>query len=140
MTKIDPIKHCLVCGAILLRKRFSSGVLEDRGRFLIRMTCGKKCQALMQVKTNSKHKQTMLSRARKFKKNYCEECGMIGKLHIHHMDKNILNNNQENLKTLCRKCHDALHTQMRHAAFCSSASSRVRGKEPCANVTESLRG
>lgn len=30
-------------------------------------------------------------------------------LTIHHIDHNILNNDPENLMTLCRKCHDIEH-------------------------------
>lgn len=47
------------------------------------------------------------------KKNYCEECGMkpISRkwLDIHHIDKNRSNNKENNLKTLCKRCHGVIH-------------------------------
>jgi len=44
-----------------------------------------------------------------FRKTFCEECGFIPKytcqLDVHHIDGNRLNNNVNNLKTLCANCH-----------------------------------
>lgn len=66
------------------------------------------------------------------KKKYCENCGkpdtttkeydkdgyLIRRrldnknpLTIHHIDGNIYNNEDNNLQTLCRKCHDLVHNQ-----------------------------
>lgn len=115
LRKPDPEKYCLLCGTRLFRKRFISGHLEDMGRFFVRKTCCKECQIKMQIKENAQHKQTMFSRARKHKKDHCEQCGSVSNLHIHHKDKNITNNSKENLVTLCRKCHDSLHVLLRQA-------------------------
>lgn len=47
----------------------------------------------------------------KYLKDNCEECGVEngykqGKyLCVHHVDGDITNNKEENLKTLCQKCH-----------------------------------
>lgn len=44
--------------------------------------------------------------ARKHRKDYCENCGTTKELQIDHIDRNRSNNNPDNLKTLCRSCHD----------------------------------
>lgn len=36
----------------------------------------------------------------------CLLCGVSSDLHVHHIDYNKKNNNDENLVTLCRKCHN----------------------------------
>ena len=44
--------------------------------------------------------------------NYrCSECG-YGYLEVHHIDGDRLNNNPENLITLCRRCHRKAHSSM----------------------------
>lgn len=44
--------------------------------------------------------------------NYrCSECG-YGYLEVHHIDGDRLNNNPENLITLCRRCHRKTHSSM----------------------------
>lgn len=106
---IDPPKLCQTCGAPFNRGRLTTGRLEDRGSFLKRRFCGKKCQAEAQVKPGATHKQTMMSRARKHKKAFCENCAAKTRLHIHHVDHQIANNSPENLATLCVLCHNRLH-------------------------------
>jgi 5-methylcytosine-specific restriction endonuclease McrA len=61
---------------------------------------------------------------KRYKKLHCEVCGdgaeydkdgfllrktRRSQITIHHIDGNYLNNNPENLKTLCRKCHSDIH-------------------------------
>ena len=60
---------------------------------------------------------------KKFKKKNCEFCGVKQHywrdrktgdrkgniLHVHHIDRNIKNNDKKNLKTLCIKCHILEH-------------------------------
>lgn len=51
---------------------------------------------------------------RLMRKNYiekkCVACGETQKkIHVHHIDKNITNNNLSNLIYLCPKCHLSLH-------------------------------
>jgi len=47
-------------------------------------------------------------------KPQCEECGEGKNLQVHHIDENRLNNTDENLKTLCAKCHRAKHIRRGH--------------------------
>lgn len=48
---------------------------------------------------------------RKIKKNgkQCEICGSVVKLCLHHRDKNLNNNSDENLAIMCNRCHSRLH-------------------------------
>lgn len=48
-------------------------------------------------------------RARLFTSNECEDCGSTEQLHIHHKNRNILDNSSDNLRTLCNSCHGKLH-------------------------------
>lgn len=104
-----PEKSCLHCKQPFGRNRFSTGRLEDRGVFSRRKFCGKECQALAQMKPEATHKQTMMSRARKHKLSACQVCSATDRLHVHHVDKNLLNNAPANLMTLCVLCHNRVH-------------------------------
>lgn len=42
--KPDLDHRCERCGALIVRKRFPSGLLETYGRYVIRRTCGRTCQ------------------------------------------------------------------------------------------------
>ena len=108
--KADPLRHCGWCAEALSRKRFTSGRLEDRNRFLKRMYCDSECQRQAQVKPDATHKQTMMSRARKHKKSQCRVCLATSRLHIHHLDHNVRNNELSNLMTLCVTCHNRHHS------------------------------
>ena len=39
----------------------------------------------------------------------CETCGKEGKTEVHHINKDRENNTRENIKILCRACHNAVH-------------------------------
>lgn len=45
----------------------------------------------------------------------CVECGANKRLHCHHGNLNPLDNALSNLVWLCRKCHMALHTEIRRS-------------------------
>jgi 5-methylcytosine-specific restriction endonuclease McrA len=103
--KADPQKDCKTCGVALTRKRFASGRLEDRNVFLRREHCSLSC-------ANTKDKvvkDTLHWRARKHRKDSCEECSTTIALHVHHVDRNPANNDPANLRTLCASCHLKLH-------------------------------
>ena len=42
----------------------------------------------------------------------CVECGTTNNLHVHHKDMNNLNNNMDNLMTLCVRCHTLEHCKI----------------------------
>lgn len=109
MQKPDPERSCQWCGEALTRERFSTGRLEDRGRFLKRMFCDTVCQAAAQVDPVTTNKQTMLSRSAKHRKAACERCGATERLHVHHRDRDRTNNDPTNLETLCVLCHNRHH-------------------------------
>lgn len=49
------------------------------------------------------------NRLKKLTADQCEKCSEKGKLDIHHLDKNVQNNNIYNLKLVCKKCHSKYH-------------------------------
>lgn len=53
------------------------------------------------------------------KKKKCEKCGKtkfksLSQLHIHHKDKNRLNQKLNNLQVLCSKCHLKIHKNWKY--------------------------
>ena len=44
-----------------------------------------------------------------YNKGYCEECGSLKNLCVHHIDEDRDNNEETNLKTVCKKCHQKIH-------------------------------
>ena len=100
-----PEKYCLHCGVRLIRPRFKNGKLEAPTLFLRRKYCSSTC-------ANSKHivtKNSYHKRARKYRKEKCEACGTIKSLQAHHIDQNYKNDDQKNIQTLCKHCHDFWH-------------------------------
>ena len=59
----------------------------------------------------NKYRENFKKRYQEFQKDFCEICGIKngwkpGKyLVIHHIDGDITNNKENNLKTLCQGCH-----------------------------------
>jgi hypothetical protein len=105
MKKSEQSKPCGTCGATMFRKR-SSERLEDLGVFNRRKYCSRSCgNSRQEVKTG-----TLLWRARRHRKKACEACGYTRFLHAHHVDQNQENNDQTNLQTLCKHCHNFWHT------------------------------
>ncbi len=103
--KKEPRKFCSTCGIVLIRKTFS-GRLEDLSAFHRRKFCSLTC-ANTRSKPLTKHGYSY--RARKHLKHHCEACGHEKSLQAHHVDQNRANNNQENMQTLCKHCHDLWH-------------------------------
>lgn len=103
--KPDPEKDCAICGEPLVRKRFASGRLEDRGVFLRRTRCSQSCANSKAVVT----KDALHWRARRHRKDACEDCGATNGLHVHHVDRDPSNNDPSNLRTMCGSCHLKLH-------------------------------
>ena len=123
--KDDPIKFCRVCGAQLHRKRFDSGRLEDRSVFLRRQACSQSCANSRGVVS----KDALHWRARKHRKAACEDCGVQTALHVHHIDKDVTNNDPTNLRTLCASCHLTMHWVKEHDARVLAMSSGVSTRQ-----------
>lgn len=111
--KVDPTRLCVACSSPLERKRFS-GRLEDRTRFLSRMTCGEKCMGLMFVKDTSRD-GSKRRRTQRYRGPCCEACGVKKSLHAHHVDGNLNNDSPSNIQTLCASCHLIHHHRVRRA-------------------------
>lgn len=95
------MKECIFCGKSLKGK-------TDLNR---RKFCDRECYRLYRLSMDISDKSSMHSRARKFKKDRCEQCGSTLKLHVHHIDKNPMNNTEDNLQTLCSICHHKVHAK-----------------------------
>lgn len=135
--KLDPLKHCKACGAVLRRKRMPSGQIEDMGSFLRRLYCNQACMAKGMEGMKVVSPQNSRKQSRKSCRGQCEQCGrprQSGRLYVHHIDENPLNNEPSNLKTLCGSCHRLEHTRkskgtplpLRLCAYCTSPA-RKRG-------------
>lgn len=107
-------KFCCVCGGLLTRNRYITGLLEGFYDFKIRKTCGNKCRFLLRrgaiLKPDSVVFSTTRSRAQRLKATGgCEMCGAKDAKIVHHKDENPTNNTAENLARVCCKCHINLH-------------------------------
>lgn len=131
--KPDPQKNCRACTAPLTRKTFN-GRLEDRGVFLRRKFCNRRCMAKSMEGLRVPTAHNSRRQSSKLVKPACERCGSTKRRHVHHVDENPLNNDPSNLQTLCVSCHRLLHSpnwnkttkQRRSCAHCS-APARRRG-------------
>lgn len=106
----DPIKFCEACKKTLKRKMFQSAI-EDRTAFKKRRFCDQKCMAVwMEGRIKVLTPKNSRRQSAKTVQAACEYCSHIGRLHVHHVDENPLNNATTNLKTLCNSCHRRSHS------------------------------
>lgn len=98
-------KNCERCGTSFGRNRYR-GVLEDSRAYLRRRFCSLSCANTRDALT--KHGYSW--RARKHLRDSCEACGGRKSLQAHHIDQDKTNNAPENIQTLCKWCHDFLHS------------------------------
>lgn len=106
-----PEKFCEHCGDPLVRKRMN-GRLEDRGVFLRRRFCSHSCHASWQHEQPASSPQASRKRAQSTTGERCDSCGYSHDLTVHHVDGDPLNNEQSNLQTLCRHCHNFWHAML----------------------------
>lgn len=126
--KKDPIKYCENCGVLMQRKRFGeSQTLEDMGRFLGRKNCSQSCGNTKPVVTKSAHHW----RAKKHRAPQCSECPATTDLHVHHIDRNHKNDDQDNLITLCSSCHLKLHWREDRAKRMATVGQQRRPDQAC---------
>lgn len=57
----------------------------------------------------------------------CELCGKSKDVEIHHLDKNINNNNRDNLMAVCPKCHAKFHTRDKIICKLCGGKHKARG-------------
>lgn len=108
------VKICIRCRRILKIDRFK---YQDKGKYT------KKCKECLRV---SRHKKpdraefVWLNNTLKRDNFTCVDCGFSDqlKLIVHHIDESrktgTLNNDPENLVTLCRHCHAVRHSQVNY--------------------------
>lgn len=130
--KPTPIKFCASCGTQSERRRERDGDLESLLHFSRRKFCDMRCmargfkgrfKAVVQPKEGRYRARTLKRRVR------CEACGtQAGRLDVHHLDENPLNNALENLTVLCRSCH--LHQHKKRGA-CSVCGNPTKGLGYC---------
>jgi len=101
---------CRACGKELVQKRFSSGVLECPSMLNRRKYCNRTCMAKGQQKERCSSVGHSRSKSTKKMRRCCEVCGNTGRLHVHHLDGDPLNNADLNLMTLCVSCHARAHS------------------------------
>ena len=105
MKKEETPKPCECCGKEMTRRKYGNR-LEDLAAFKKRRFCSLSCA---NTRTDlTKHGYSW--RARKHLKEACEACGYRHRRQAHHIDQNNRNNEQENIQTLCKHCHDFWHT------------------------------
>lgn len=128
-TNITEVKICPVCGKSFSRRRYGSR-LEDYTRFHSRIYCSKSCSAHRRQEDLNRARSSFHRGARKHLKEYCAICGTTQNLQVHHLDRNIKNNTEENLQTLCRSCHMRLHWQQRRLLKNAKKHHLESGKNP----------
>ena len=117
-----PDKTCPVCGVTFNRRRFGKR-LEDPARYLSRQTCSQRCGNSRESIQADSHRW----RARQIERaEECRQCGATEKLHVHHRDRDVTNNDPGNLETLCASCHLKLHWREDRAERMESISARTR--------------
>jgi len=118
-------KKCVLCGKLFSKNSFTS--MKDWNN--VRKYCGKKCRAIAVGKMNlgmnnarwkggfidsNGYKVICVNGFRCYEHRYIMELQLKRKLlsteHIHHIDKNKLNNNLSNLLLINNKEHSKLHT------------------------------
>ena len=126
------MKTCRYCQAPLMRKRFSSGRLEDNGCFQKRVFCNRSCMgSAFEGVIKVMNPQNSRRQSAKVRATNCEVCNRRGH-HVHHRDENPMNNDASNLQTLCASCHRLSHEQAKRETLglsitcfhCSSPSYR----------------
>ena len=120
--KPTPLKFCISCGDKLERHPLKNkgGELEALLHFSRRKYCSRAC---MGAGFRGRWRHDTLKhqgrwRARQIiQPTSCADCGKRGRLDIHHINENPLDNSLKNLVGLCRSCHLKRHKRDR---FCEA--------------------
>ena len=128
---MPPPKPCETCGAMMERKRWDGGRMEELKAFQLRRFCNSRCAGPGLTKPNPAMKSYHY-RARKQIGPECVECKTTETLQVHHLDQNPANNAPENLMTLCRRCHSIWHAQRKEKpAPCRVCGRKHKAKGLC---------
>ena len=98
------IKYCLYCKKELKRREDEISVAYRARQF-----CNHDCYSKHLMKDDPSDSQWYRRLREIREKDSCIVCGVTEKLHNHHVDKNIRNNKENNLMTLCGSCHIIFH-------------------------------
>ncbi len=113
-TKPTPIKHCEWCGKSFNRKRVGkNNQLECYSNYMRRRFCSLSCSTLKQRSISPPNAAASRKRAMKNNTGICEACGSKTETVVHHVDGNPMNNDLDNLQTLCSACHSFWHNVLR---------------------------
>lgn len=125
------LKCCAYCGNIMERKRYTNGDLQSWKEYDRQKYCSRDCMR-MAFKEKPHHGASWMTahyHARNTLPNgSCEICGSSKNVDVHHKDGNYLNNSPENLRRLCRSCHNRIH---KPAKSCSICGQKVKGYGYC---------
>ncbi len=127
--KKTQVKHCLQCGTQMSRKIRPSGSIEGHTDFANRIFCGQACMGEYAAPGGAKRVCRENNSRRKarglVKRVKCEACHAVGvPLHVHHVDKNPLNNELSNLQVLCIPCHAKADRESRPIRECRICGER----------------
>lgn len=101
-------KDCLACGKELKRKNGESSVT-----YRTRKYCDHKCYSVGIMIDNPTDSARYRRLRNSREKHQCIVCGITEKLHNRHIDKNLENDSDNNVVTLCSSCHTRLHALLR---------------------------
>lgn len=114
LTKETPVKSCEYCGKQYVRGRVGKNKqLECVSNFMRRKFCSLSCSVSMQHSRSPETKAASRRRAQKFVGGSCEACGTSTDMTVHHVDGDAMNNDPQNLQTLCRCCHNFWHSMLK---------------------------
>jgi len=92
-----------------MRRVGFNGRLEDLTAFSKRVYCDRTCMAAGYEGTmkvpNEKNSRRQSAKCREQKCNRCDRLSH----HVHHRDRNPMNNDPSNLESLCASCHKLEH-------------------------------
>ena len=117
--KTGRIFNCFKCGKEIYRTP-----TDQKKAPLGRFYCSKLCRRQKNLKQFARAKTQYLIKCGEIKiEKRCSKCGETNNIQIHHLDYN----NPKDITTLCRKCHDVEHYQVRVALV----ESRRKHFNPC---------
>lgn len=107
--KPTPERRCKACGGLIPRP-VKNGRIEELAAYVRKVYCNRACMKVGMQKRVCRSVSHSRSKAAATVKPSCEVCGKVGRLHVHHIDEDPLNNDASNLRTLCPRCHRRSHS------------------------------